>query len=83
MGLQQKLDREYKRGYDDGQKANNEILIRMARNDGFIHGAQSTWDILYDMIPNLQGIGPKTRDKLLRAIQDQAKKEKARLQNEL
>jgi hypothetical protein len=80
MGLQQKLDRAYQEGFQDGQKAKNETLIRMARNDAFILGAKSTWDILYEMIPNLQGVGPKTRDKLLRAIQEQAKKEKEKIQ---
>jgi hypothetical protein len=78
MGLQQKMEREYLRGYQDGQTASNETLIRMARNEGFILGAQETWNIMAAMIPNLQGIGPKTREKLLRAIQEQAKKEKAK-----
>lgn len=80
MGLQQKLDREYKRGYDDGQKAKNETLIKMARNDAFIMGSQSTWELLAEMIPKLEGIGPKTRDKVFRAIQQQARIEKEKLQ---
>jgi hypothetical protein len=79
MGLQQKLEREYSRGYQDGQKASNETLVRMARNEGFILGAQETWNIIHAMIPNLEGIGPKTTEKLLKAIQKQAKIEKSKL----
>lgn len=79
MGMQQKLDKEYLRGYQDGQTSSNEILMRMARNEGMIIGAQDTWDIIEDMIPKLKGIGPKTTAKIMRAIQTYAKNEKAKL----
>jgi hypothetical protein len=79
MGMQQKLEKEYLKGFNDGQAAANETLIKMARNDGIIQGAQETWDIIEAMIPKLEGIGPKTRDKIMQSIQDYAKKEKAKI----
>jgi hypothetical protein len=79
MGMQQKLDKAYQEGYEAGQKVHNETLGRMYRNEGYILGAQATWDAIERMIPQLQGVGPKTTEKLLRAIQAQAKIEKARL----
>lgn len=80
MGMQQKLEREYLKGYQDGQAATNDTLVQMARNSGIIQGAQETWDIVEKMIPNLDGIGPKTTEKIMRAIQKYAKQEKAKLQ---
>jgi hypothetical protein len=79
MGMQQKLDREYLKGFQDGQAATNETLIQMARNSGVIQGAQETWDIIEKMIPQLEGIGPKTTTKIMQAIQRYAKQEKAKL----
>lgn len=79
MGLQQKMEREYLRGFQDGQAAANETLVQMARNSGIIQGAQETWDILEAMIPNLEGVGPKTKVKIMKAIQAYAKKEKSKL----
>lgn len=79
MGMKQKLEKEYQKGFNDGQQATNETLIQMARNHGIIQGAQETWDIIENMIPNLQGIGPKTTTKIMRAIQTHAKQEKAKL----
>jgi hypothetical protein len=82
MGMHQKLEREYLRGYQDGQTAANDTLIQMARNSGIIQGAQETWDILEAMIPQLEGVGPKTKEKILKAIQAHAKREKAKLNRE-
>jgi hypothetical protein len=79
MGMQQKLEREYLKGFNDGQAAANDTLIQMARNAGIIQGATETWEIIEKMIPQLDGIGPKTNAKIMRAIQDYARKEKAKL----
>jgi response regulator of citrate/malate metabolism len=79
MGMAQKLEREYLKGYQDGQQAANEELIEQAKLFGLIQGAQETWDIIEGMIPNLKGIGPKTTQKIMAAIQKHAKEEKTRL----
>lgn len=79
MGMQQKLEREYQKGFQDGQAAASHSLMHMARNSGIIQGAQETWDILEAMIPNLEGVGPKTKVKIMKAIQAYAKKEKSKL----
>jgi hypothetical protein len=79
MGLKQKLEREYNRGFMDGQAAANEDLIEQAKIFGIIQGVQETWDIIEAMIPQLEGVGPKTKEKIMRAIQNHAKKEKAKL----
>jgi hypothetical protein len=78
MGMQQKLDRAYLEGYQDGQKAVNDELIEQAKLFGVVQGAQETWDIIEAMIPNLKGIGPKTTQKLMVAIREHAKEEKAK-----
>ena len=79
MGMQQKLDRAYQEGFNDGQQSTNDTLIQMARNGGIVQGAIETWEIIEKMIPGLDGIGPKTNAKIMKAIQDYAKREKAKL----
>jgi hypothetical protein len=82
MGMQQKLDKAYLNGYQDGQKAANDTLIEQAKLFGVVQGAQETWDIIEAMIPQLEGIGPKTTKKIMAAIQKHAKEEKARFRRQ-
>lgn len=77
MGMQQKLDRARQEGYEAGLKDNQDNVFTL----GVIRGAKDTWDIIEDMIPKLEGVGPKTKEKILLAIQGYAKKEKNRIQN--
>lgn len=80
MGMNQKLEKAYQEGFQDGQKEVNDVLVRAARNAGIIQGAQETWEIIEGMIPLLPGIGPKTTRKIMQGIQDFARREKAQLE---
>lgn len=44
-----------------------------------IQGAVETWELMEDMFLKIEGIGPKTREKILREIQKYANKEKAKI----
>jgi hypothetical protein len=72
MGMQQKLEREYNKGFEAGKKA-AQPYIEMK---GAAAGAQATWELIEEMIPKLDGIGPKTQEKILKAIQKYANEEK-------
>lgn len=80
MGMKQKLEKAYQEGFADGQHEINDALIKMARNDGIRQGSQFTWDIVEEMIPKLNGIGPRTQEKILRAIQAYAQEEKRKIE---
>lgn len=41
----------------------------------YIQGCNDTWALIDDAIKTIQGIGPKTQDKLMKAIKAQAAKE--------
>lgn len=80
MGMKQKLEKAYQEGFQAGQHAMNETLIQMARNDGLRQGSQITWDLVEEMIPNLRGIGPRTQEKILKAIRFYAQEEKRKIE---
>lgn len=76
MGMQQKLDKAYQSGFEDGQKIANEF----AETRGQIKGATESWDIMEKMFLEIHGIGPKTKVKILKKIKEYANKEKVRLE---
>ncbi|MEK4132008.1 hypothetical protein NYE67_20550 [Solibacillus sp. FSL W8-0474] len=80
MGMKQKLDKAYQDGFKDGQQQANKTLIQMARSEGIRQGSQFTWDIVEEMIPQLHGIGPRTQEKILRAVREFAENEKRRIE---
>lgn len=47
-----------------------------------VQGAVETWELMEDMFLKIEGIGPKTREKILREIRNYANKEKAKLEME-
>lgn len=47
----------------------------------YIKGCQDTWDLLDAAISEVPGIGPKTQEKLLEAIQEHANKQVEETQN--
>lgn len=69
MGMQQKIERAYQEGYTDGKAAANKELFETARTQGIVQGTLDTLEELETMIPQLEGIGPKTKDKIMRGIQ--------------
>lgn len=76
MGMQQKLDKARQEGFLEGQKiANGHAEIR-----GQIKGATETWELMEAMFLDIEGIGPKTRDKILSRIKAYAQKEKAKIE---
>lgn len=81
MSMQKKLEKAYKQGYEDGQAASNKLAIEMAREHGIKTGSIQTWDIVEEMIPQLEGIGPRTTEKIMEAVRAFAKKEFDRLNN--
>ena len=74
MGMQQKLDKAFQAGFVEGQKIANEH----AEVRGQIRGASETWDIMENMFTEINGIGPKTKVKILRKIKEYANKEKSK-----
>lgn len=76
MGMQQKLDKARQEGFVEGQKIANEY----AEIRGQYKGATETWDLMEDMFLKIGGIGPKTREKILRKIKEYASREKSKLE---
>lgn len=75
MGMQQKLNRAYSEGFTAGKKeAAHDAEIR-----GMIKGAHETFDLIEKMFLEIDGIGPKTKEKIMKAIQAYAQAEKRRL----
>lgn len=75
MGMQKKLDKAYEDGFKAGRKeAAQEVEIR-----GIIIGANETFDLVEKMFLEIKGIGPKTKEKILKEIQRYAQLEKQRL----
>lgn len=75
MGMQQKLAKARQEGFEEGQKIANEY----AEVRGQVKGAMETWDLMEAMFLDINGIGPKTRDKIMLKIQEYARNEKAKL----
>lgn len=71
MSLKKKLRAAEQVGYERGLKEN----MNLVETRGFIKGAQETWNIFIDLVPRLDGIGPKTKEKLLRAIKEKSEDE--------
>lgn len=71
MSLKKKLEKAEQVGYERGLKEN----MNLVETRGFIKGAQETWNIFIDLVPQLDGIGPKTKEKLLRAIKEKSEDE--------
>lgn len=71
MGMKQKLDKAFEAGFAEGQKSVN----RSAFLQGQIEGSKETWIFMEEMFLEIDGIGPKTRDKLIRKIKQYANKE--------
>ena len=76
MGMQQKLDKSYQAGFAEGQKIANQY----AELRGQYKGATETWDLMEQMFIQIDGIGPKTREKILWKIKQYANREKAKLE---
>ena len=71
MSLKKKLQAAEQAGYERGLKEN----MNLVETRGFVKGAQETWNIFIDLVPQLDGIGPKTKEKLLRAIKEKSEDE--------
>ena len=76
MGMQQKLDKARQEGFTEGQKIANQY----AELRGQYKGATETWDLMEQMFIQIDGIGSKTREKILWKIKQYANNEKARLE---
>lgn len=75
MGMQRKLEKAYNEGFEAGRKeAAKEAEIR-----GMYIGANETFDLIENMFLDIKGIGPKTKEKILKEIQRYAQTEKQRL----
>ena len=72
MGLKQKLEREYVRGFMDGQQNVNEEMLKLAENHGYLKGSHETWRAIEAMLIEIPGVGVKTRGKVMRAIRERA-----------
>ena len=72
MGLKQKLERKYVRGYMDGQQNVNEEMLKLAENHGYLKGSYETWRAIEAMLVDLPGVGIKTREKVMRAIKERS-----------
>lgn len=81
MSMQKKLEKAYKQGFADGQSEANKTAIEMAKLNGIRIGSTQTWDIVEEMIPQLEGVGPRTTEKIMEAVRAFAKKEFDRLNN--
>ena len=81
MGMQQKLKKAFDEGFAAGKKENDELVELR----GIVRGATETWELMEQMFLEIEGIGPKTKEKILLAIKQYAQKEKERLniKNEL
>lgn len=76
MGMQQKLDKSFQAGFEEGQKiANAHAELR-----GIVKGSKETWELMETMFMEIEGIGPKTKDKIMKCIKQYAQKEKVRLE---
>lgn len=76
MGMQQKLDKAFQAGFVEGQKKTDDF----AELRGLVKGATQTWELMEDMFLEIPGIGPKTKEKILKHIQQYAQKEKRKLE---
>lgn len=72
MGMKQKIDRAYQAGFKDGEK----LAAEYAEIRGVIKGSIETWEIVERIFDEAPGIGPKTKDKILKTIRDYADKTK-------
>lgn len=79
MGMQKKLDQARQEGFDQGREVANEY----AEIRGHIQGASETWQLMEDMFLEIDGIGPKTRGKILNSIQKYAQKEKEKIESKM
>ena len=68
MGMKQKIDRAFQEGYKEGEK----VAAEYAEIRGVIKGSMETWEIVEKIFADTPGIGPKTKLKLLKIIQEYA-----------
>ena len=76
MGMKQKLEKAYREGFNDGQGYANESLMKLAEQHGFLKGSHETWRAVEGMINNIPGIGPKTTEKIMRALREKMNDER-------
>ena len=76
MGMQQKLDKARQEGFTELKC----IGISDTELRGQYKGATETWDLMEQMFIQIDGIGSKTREKILWKIKQYANNEKARLE---
>lgn len=74
--MREKLLKEFKRGYKAGFDNGVKAATDRAEINGIIKGSNDTWEIIEQMIPELEGIGPKTTEKIMNAVKEYAEKEK-------
>jgi len=72
MGMQQKIDRAYQAGFKDGEK----VAAEYAEIRGVIKGSFETWEIVERIFDETPGIGPKTKEKIIKIIQEYADRTK-------
>lgn len=77
--MQRKLQKAYEDGFEAGKKEQQELIELR----GMVKGASETWDLMEQMFLEIDGVGPKTKEKILAAIKQYAQKEKAKLEREL
>jgi len=73
MGMKQKIDRAFQEGYKEGEK----VAAEYAEIRGVIKGSIETWEIVERIFDEAPGIGPKTKIKILKTIQEYAEKSKS------
>lgn len=78
MGMQQKLERARQVGFNEGQKKADEF----AELRGVVKGATQTWELMENMFLEIHGIGPKTKEKILKHVQQYAQQEKRKLEHQ-
>jgi hypothetical protein len=75
MGMQQKLQK----AFDEGRKQGLKEAQPFIELKGAADGAAATWELIEEMIPQLEGIGPKTKEKIFKAVQAYANAEKEKI----